>query len=95
VAYALGLQPATYLDIQPRELYAMLEGYQSLQKAKDWRRCILVTYQMSPLLTKPIDARDIFQRLWPTDPDIAAATAAADLEVIRHEFKKVLAHEHN
>lgn len=73
----------------------MLDGYQSLERSKDWRQCILVTYQMAPFLTKPIDARDIFKQLWPTDPDIAAATAAADLKILQHEFKKVLENEHN
>jgi len=68
-AYRLGLTPAEFDDLQPQELYKLVEAHQLEQKEKDYRTSYFLSWIINTQVKKPISTSDIFDPLWLTTED--------------------------
>jgi hypothetical protein len=84
-AYAIGILPTEYEQLQPQELRKIFRAYRAKQKDQDYRTAYFVSWLVNCHLLKPVAAAQIADPLYMTAADKAAA-AVKDRAVLFHEF---------
>ncbi len=87
VAYALGLKPREFDDLQPSELLKMVDGYRERTRREDERRAYFTSWAIAPMTMKPPSPIDIVRPLYPAETAAEEkARREADEAALRRDF---------
>lgn len=87
LAYELALKPDEFEELQPIELYKMLEARDNKRRFIDGRLSFYTCQLMAPHLARgsTINPKKLYEELWGKDvPE--AETKAKDLSILKEEF---------
>ena len=102
VAYAIGLKPREFEEMQPGEFLLMLETVNRQRREEDYRTAYFLSFVIAPYLKKDskISLEDIVDPLWMTEEELKEKTRLAakqkketDRAVLEQEFAWALRRE--
>lgn len=101
VAYAIGLKPHEFEEMQPGEFLVMLEAVNRQRREEDYRTAYFLSFVIAPYLKKDskISLEDIVDPLWMTEEELkekkrlAAKQKETDRAVLEQEFAWALRRE--
>ena len=72
VAYAIGLKPHEFEEMQPGEFLIMLEAVNRQRREEDFRTAYFLSFVIAPYLKKDskISLEDIVDPLWMTEEEL-------------------------
>lgn len=102
VAYAIGLKPHEFEEMQPGEFLIMLEAVNRQRREEDYRTAYFLSFVIAPYLKKDskISLEDIVDPLWMTEEELkekkrlaAKQKKETDRAVLEQEFAWALRRE--
>ena len=102
VAYAIGLKPHEFEEMQPGEFLVMLEAVNRQRREEDYRTAYFLSFVIAPYLKKDskISLEDIVDPLWMTEEELkekkrlaAKQKKETDRAVLEQEFAWALRRE--
>lgn len=93
IAYAEGLKPSEFEDLQPGEFYTYLEGRRLALKKKDQRIAYYIVWLLSPYCKEPLSIDKILEPLYVT-PEQKQAKLLKEREELKREFGITEEHHH-
>ena len=102
VAYAIGLKPHDFEEMQPGEFLVMLEAVNRRRREEDFRTAYFLSFVIAPYLKKDskISLEDIVDPLWMTEEELkekkrlaAKQKKETDRAVLEQEFAWALRRE--
>ena len=102
VAYAIGLKPHEFEEMQPGEFLLMLETVNRQRREEDYRTAYFLSFVIAPYLKKDskISLEDIVDPLWMTEEELkekkrlaAKQKKETDRAVLEQEFAWALRRE--
>ena len=102
VAYAIGLKPHDFEEMQPGEFLLMLEAVNRRQREEDYRTAYFLSFVIAPYLKKDskLTLEDIVDPLWMTEEELkekkrlaAKQKKETDRAVLEQEFAWALRRE--
>ena len=102
VAYAIGLKPHEFEEMQPGEFLVMLEAVNRQRREEDFRTAYFLSYLIAPYVKEgaSIDIEDIVAPLWGKAEEVKQRKALerqqkkeADRKVLETEFAWALGSE--
>lgn len=74
VAYAIGLKPREFEEMQPGEFLLMLEAVNRQRREEDYRTAYFLSFVIAPYLKKDskLTLEDIVDPLWMTEEELKA-----------------------
>lgn len=84
------MKPDEFLDLQAREFYLLLDGYQDEEKRRDQKTAYFLSWLINTQVTRNISVGDILEPLYPgTRAEEEAANdykRQTDEQVLKEEF---------
>ena len=102
VAYAIGLKPHEFEEMQPGEFLVMLEAVNRQRREEDFRTAYFLSFVIAPYLNKDskLTLEDIVDPLWMTEEELkekkrlaAKQKKETDRAVLEQEFAWALRRE--
>ena len=102
VAYAIGLKPHEFEEMQPGEFLIMLEAVNRRRREEDFRTAYFLSFVIAPYLKKDskLTLEDIVDPLWMTEEELkekkrlaAKQKKETDRAVLEQEFAWALRRE--
>ena len=102
VAYAIGLKPHEFEEMQPGEFLVMLEAVNRRRREEDYRTAYFLSFVIDPYLKKDskLTLEDIVDPLWMTEEELKEKKRLAekqkketDRAVLEQEFAWALRRE--
>ena len=102
VAYAIGLKPHEFEEMQPGEFLVMLEAVNRQRREEDFRTAYFLSFVIAPYLKKDskLTLEDIVDPLWMTEEELKEKKRLAekqkketDRAVLEQEFAWALRRE--
>ena len=102
VAYAIGLKPHEFEEMQPGEFLVMLEAVNRRRREEDYRTAYFLSFVIAPYLKKDskLTLEDIVDPLWMTEEELKEKKRLAekqkketDRAVLEQEFAWALRRE--